>query len=286
MFTNMFTAGDQLILQCPPRPLQMERKWKSNVEVAPNCPRCASPNTKFCYYNNYSLSQPRYFCKGCRRYWTKGGSLRNVPVGGGCRKYRRAKSVRNSQNDRAVSSNYRNSFNGSDSSSNESLSNTCASSIEYSVAQQGGVNGSDIDLAAVFAEFLNQDSSYKEPEFIGQEFPNNKPTELLVNESNCLNPDVGGQNDTLMIESQKPMDLVHESDLLEGQSQVLLGEKQQQEDRNQEFIESDMNAFGLQTLFGDEMVHDALWSDEAACPDVTWQQFQEFDSFFGGHMIS
>ncbi|KAK4762872.1 hypothetical protein SAY87_013507 [Trapa incisa] len=51
-----------------------------------NCPRCDSTNTKFCYYNNYSLSQPRYFCKSCRRYWTKGGTLRNVPVGGGCRK--------------------------------------------------------------------------------------------------------------------------------------------------------------------------------------------------------
>ncbi|KAG2405443.1 Dof zinc finger protein [Vigna angularis] len=22
----------------------------------------------------------------CRRYWTKGGALRNVPIGGGCRK--------------------------------------------------------------------------------------------------------------------------------------------------------------------------------------------------------
>ncbi|KQK06036.1 dof zinc finger protein DOF5.1 [Brachypodium distachyon] len=65
------------------------RRYRPNVEVAPNCPRCDSPNTKFCYYNNYSLSQPRYFCKGCRRYWTKGGSLRNVPVGGGCRKNRR-----------------------------------------------------------------------------------------------------------------------------------------------------------------------------------------------------
>ncbi|XP_044962676.1 dof zinc finger protein 4-like [Hordeum vulgare subsp. vulgare] len=70
------------------------RRYRPNVEVAPNCPRCDSPNTKFCYYNNYSLSQPRYFCKGCRRYWTKGGSLRNVPVGGGCRKNRRGKPVR------------------------------------------------------------------------------------------------------------------------------------------------------------------------------------------------
>ncbi|CAA6653420.1 unnamed protein product [Spirodela intermedia] len=56
------------------------------------CPRCDSPNTKFCYYNNYSLAQPRYFCKTCRRYWTKGGALRNVPVGGGCRKTKKSKS--------------------------------------------------------------------------------------------------------------------------------------------------------------------------------------------------
>ncbi|GMI73653.1 dof affecting germination 1 [Hibiscus trionum] len=55
-----------------------------------NCPRCNSTNTKFCYYNNYSLTQPRYFCKACRRYWTEGGSLRNVPVGGGSRKNRRS----------------------------------------------------------------------------------------------------------------------------------------------------------------------------------------------------
>ncbi|KAK7261462.1 hypothetical protein RIF29_27775 [Crotalaria pallida] len=50
------------------------------------CPRCDSTNTKFCYFNNYSLSQPRHFCKTCRRYWTRGGALRNVPVGGGCRR--------------------------------------------------------------------------------------------------------------------------------------------------------------------------------------------------------
>ncbi|CAL4905827.1 unnamed protein product [Urochloa decumbens] len=50
------------------------------------CPRCDSANTKFCYFNNYSLSQPRHFCKACRRYWTRGGALRNVPVGGGCRR--------------------------------------------------------------------------------------------------------------------------------------------------------------------------------------------------------
>lgn len=51
-----------------------------------NCPRCNSTNTKFCYFNNYSLSQPRHFCRTCRRYWTRGGTLRNVPVGGGSRR--------------------------------------------------------------------------------------------------------------------------------------------------------------------------------------------------------
>ncbi|KNA25509.1 hypothetical protein SOVF_005840 [Spinacia oleracea] len=50
------------------------------------CPRCTSTNTKFCYYNNYNFSQPRHFCKSCRRYWTQGGTLRDIPVGGGSRK--------------------------------------------------------------------------------------------------------------------------------------------------------------------------------------------------------
>lgn len=63
-------------------------------ETALKCPRCESTNTKFCYFNNYSLSQPRHFCKDCRRYWTSGGALRNVPVGGGCRRNKRRKSTR------------------------------------------------------------------------------------------------------------------------------------------------------------------------------------------------
>ncbi|GAB2213260.1 hypothetical protein Droror1_Dr00021283 [Drosera rotundifolia] len=70
----------------------MEKRLKAQHEQAPNCPRCDSTNTKFCYYNNYSLSQPRYFCKTCRRYWTKGGILRNVPVGGRCRKNKKPSS--------------------------------------------------------------------------------------------------------------------------------------------------------------------------------------------------
>ncbi|KAL0321256.1 UNVERIFIED_CONTAM: Dof zinc finger protein DOF1.4 [Sesamum radiatum] len=69
----------------------MERSNQDPHQPPLKCPRCDSSNTKFCYYNNYSLSQPRHFCKACKRYWTRGGTLRNVPVGGGCRKNKRVK---------------------------------------------------------------------------------------------------------------------------------------------------------------------------------------------------
>lgn len=72
-------------------------------EQALKCPRCDSTNTKFCYFNNYSLTQPRHFCKTCRRYWTRGGALRNVPVGGGFRRNKRSK-TNNSSNKASTSS--------------------------------------------------------------------------------------------------------------------------------------------------------------------------------------
>ncbi|KAH9330866.1 hypothetical protein KI387_002974 [Taxus chinensis] len=50
------------------------------------CPRCESMDTKFCYFNNYNVNQPRHYCRKCQRYWTAGGALRNVPVGAGRRK--------------------------------------------------------------------------------------------------------------------------------------------------------------------------------------------------------
>ncbi|XP_076918454.1 dof zinc finger protein DOF3.5-like [Bidens hawaiensis] len=125
----------------------MERGWKPTVEIYPPCPRCGSSNTKFCYYNNYSLTQPRYFCKGCRRYWTKGGSLRNIPIGGGCRKTRRAKSVRVSD-----------TTNG-----NNILVHNTGGSVGYVESHGESAGGSTImprpthiDLQQVYANFLNQ----------------------------------------------------------------------------------------------------------------------------------
>ncbi|XP_057795531.1 dof zinc finger protein DOF1.2-like [Salvia miltiorrhiza] len=130
MFSSSTTTSDYSNPMGIIRPLLLDRaaaKWKySTVEIAPNCPRCASANTKFCYYNNYSLSQPRYFCKACRRYWTKGGSLRNVPVGGGCRKSRRARAA---------------------------TRQSAAGPAYADPAPAGG--GACIDMAAVFAKYVN-----------------------------------------------------------------------------------------------------------------------------------
>ncbi|XP_015956326.1 dof zinc finger protein DOF1.4 [Arachis duranensis] len=78
-----------------PKPHHIMKKQQQNQSSSSSsepmkCPRCESTNTKFCYYNNYNKSQPRYLCRTCKRHWTKGGTLRNVPVGGG-RKNKRVK---------------------------------------------------------------------------------------------------------------------------------------------------------------------------------------------------
>ncbi|KAA8515291.1 hypothetical protein F0562_018479 [Nyssa sinensis] len=73
-----------------PKPSPARRQQQRQQSEPLPCPRCGSTNTKFCYYNNYNKSQPRHFCKACKRHWTKGGTLRNVPVGG-ARKNKRLK---------------------------------------------------------------------------------------------------------------------------------------------------------------------------------------------------
>ncbi|KAM1008618.1 hypothetical protein FF1_004995 [Malus domestica] len=83
--------------QLPKPPTAMRRQQQQNQQQQSEplkCPRCESTNTKFCYYNNYNKSQPRHFCRACKRHWTKGGTLRNVPVGG-VRKNKRLKKSSN-----------------------------------------------------------------------------------------------------------------------------------------------------------------------------------------------
>lgn len=171
--------------------------WKSSNEIAPNCPRCASSNTKFCYYNNYSLSQPRYFCKGCRRYWTKGGSLRNVPVGGGCRKTRRSKSARG-QDQRLGLSHYQ--LISSSGSSDSNNTNTTSD------------HGANIDLAAVFAKFLNQDSIFttEDQEFSSGTTSSGSQPERMPMSTTTTSDHINDQMENILFdqssELQQPLD--------------------------------------------------------------------------------
>ncbi|XP_022766302.1 dof zinc finger protein DOF1.2-like [Durio zibethinus] len=272
----MFAASDQM-LQCGPRPiLPIERKWKPNVELAPKCPRCASASTKFCYYNNYSLSQPRYFCKGCRRYWTKGGSLRNVPAGGGCRKSRRGKSSRVEKSGQ-FSMNYNKNL--SSSGSHQEMIGVSSSDGD-SGNQSGPTRGSDIDLAVVFAKFLNQSTSFDQPEIAIEEPPYEANEGIGLWSS--LEHDANSQNDSSMKSQRPEVHSIPESFTLQEMPQV----KQQLQGNNsvQELLETeDMNAFGLPNLLEDEMMQDTLWSDDAATtPNFEWQpmvQLQQFEYF-------
>ncbi|XP_051152079.1 dof zinc finger protein DOF5.4-like [Andrographis paniculata] len=149
------------------------------------CPRCDSLNTKFCYYNNYNLSQPRHFCKSCRRYWTKGGVLRNVPVGGGCRKAKRSKQRSSGggggggggsaavivEGARERSSNVQTS--SSESSSLSAATTATTPSSAAAAAEEGSARTNiAASTAAVFnfadARFINANPSFNHPPIVSQ----------------------------------------------------------------------------------------------------------------------
>nr|GMC48871.1 dof zinc finger protein DOF1.2-like [Ipomoea batatas] len=62
------------------------------------CPRCQSYDTKFRYFNNYNVNQPRYYCRTCRRHWTHGGAQHDIPRGG--RSHKGKRSTRRHENQR------------------------------------------------------------------------------------------------------------------------------------------------------------------------------------------
>ncbi|KAK8583979.1 hypothetical protein V6N12_068231 [Hibiscus sabdariffa] len=158
------------------------------------CPRCDSLNTKFCYYNNYNLSQPRHFCKSCRRYWTKGGILRNVPVGGGCRKAKRTKTKASSETAAAAASSMplpeqhhhldqakASSHSSSESSSLTATNSNVAVTNNNNKNSHGGGTAEAVSAVTSHANMIN----VREPKFYGS--PNNLgfEAELLEQGSDC-----------------------------------------------------------------------------------------------------
>ncbi|KAA8542359.1 hypothetical protein F0562_023505 [Nyssa sinensis] len=133
------------------------------------CPRCDSPNTKFCYYNNYNLSQPRHFCKSCRRYWTKGGVLRNVPVGGGCRKAKRSNSKASADAPRERKSNSHSSSESSSLTASTTAATTTATASTEVVSASSSTSASTLlkfpDSRFFISETTNPNLDTTNPNF-------------------------------------------------------------------------------------------------------------------------
>ncbi|CAI9763970.1 unnamed protein product [Fraxinus pennsylvanica] len=244
-------------MDCLPRPLIMDgTKWRSkNVEIAPNCPRCASSNTKFCYYNNYSLSQPRYFCKGCRRYWTKGGSLRNVPFGGGCRKSRRAKAARQVESGGA---NY----------------------VDQGTSPTGD-QCVDIDLTTVFANYLNQNVENNEEKSGGEGSSSPGASYASSSEVQASSLDIDSRLEDALFEYQKTVEPVDFIDTAQFQEVLITDHLSNIHEEN---VQMDHNPddLKLQTMLGDEL-RPEIWSDSPNLPDFPCQlpmlQFHDFEVF-------
>ncbi|XP_041010761.1 cyclic dof factor 2-like [Juglans microcarpa x Juglans regia] len=117
--------------------ISQEKTLKKPDQILP-CPRCNSMDTKFCYYNNYNVNQPRHFCKNCQRYWTAGGTMRNVPVGAGRRK-----------NKNSSSSHYRHII------VSEALQRDRVNGVHYSKNGTVLTFGSDSPLCESMASVLN-----------------------------------------------------------------------------------------------------------------------------------
>ncbi|GAB2240320.1 hypothetical protein Droror1_Dr00020838 [Drosera rotundifolia] len=136
--------------------LDDEEENQQNSEPL-KCPRCDSKNTKFCYYNNYNKSQPRHFCKACKRHWTSGGILRNVPVGGDRKKKKRRTSdtVVTSTTTTTVANSSTEVANTCDNESNNLLSTDLGETLRNAMNKNG--ENENIVASSALSPFHYQD---------------------------------------------------------------------------------------------------------------------------------
>ncbi|KAF7820521.1 cyclic dof factor 2 [Senna tora] len=119
-----------------------------------HCPRCNSMETKFCYYNNYNANQPRHFCKNCQRYWTAGGTMRNVPVGAGRRKNKNSASNSSKANGPSVLTC------GSNTPGIESTTHNCTRNGFHKLIEDTKVNRSEEQVMSNCQSYLPQVPSF------------------------------------------------------------------------------------------------------------------------------
>ncbi|KAK4774656.1 hypothetical protein SAY86_009591 [Trapa natans] len=140
-------------------PEPQEKALKKPDKILP-CPRCNSSETKFCYYNNYNVNQPRHFCKSCQRYWTAGGAMRNVPVGAGRRKSKGSSAalyrhISISENRQVAAAARPDSHSGSRALHHHHCSNSTPNKMILSF----GLNGASTDSPAIRDDVLSHDIS-------------------------------------------------------------------------------------------------------------------------------
>lgn len=57
----------------------LQKTWKEPDSILP-CPCCNSMETKYCYYNNQNVSQPRKFCKSHLKNKKSDSRIRHINV--------------------------------------------------------------------------------------------------------------------------------------------------------------------------------------------------------------
>lgn len=195
----------QTLLDSTTKDLSKSIPTKTNQQQHPqpealDCPRCGSRNTKFCYYNNYNKSQPRHFCKACKRHWTKGGTLRNVPLGGGRKNKRHkppnisAKTTPFAANDAAVISNMPSSTASRNSNNQDSHSLRLAAQEEVEALADQQKKTSELLIEAF------NDISHNDDEICNFSISGLSPSQLDKNPSSVSGIEeaiISGQLDSL-----------------------------------------------------------------------------------------
>ncbi|MBA0578398.1 hypothetical protein Gorai_020681, partial [Gossypium raimondii] len=187
---------------------------------------------------------PRHFCKSCRRYWTKGGILRNVPVGGGCRKAKRTKTKASSETTAVAASalpppeqQHGDQRKANSHSSSESSSLTATNS-NVAVPNQNNYSS-----AAGTAEAVTSHSNLinvSEPKFYGN--PNNLGLEpgLLEQGSDCgIFPEIGSFTSLITSSNNETMSFGFDK-VLNGQA-LEQGQWQQQHQKMMRMGEDEIN---------------------------------------------
>lgn len=140
------------------------------------------------------------------------------------------------------------------------LSPTCMASTNESES------GACIDIAAVFAKYVNQNVENDESSSPGASSGSSDNIQ-------ASSLDIDSQmEDITMFEYQKPLDLINGAD--DQIQQVIPQFSMCQDITGQDFVYQDSNAFELQPqgVLGDELASDILWSEGTSLPNFGFQQ--------------